>query len=504
MSEIETLADLEIIVNLLLKCPSIKDRNQRDVIVGLLRREIKQAMPRHDVDRIDVISIVQTCANYAQGIEELSQCIRFVDGNTASCLELENFLHSLFPGIVTAASFEEFQQIISEIRLSEADLQRLYRKSAPFGWPSPAGIDTTKTISLMAKQLASAMLQADGTHPLLSFVEYLRLVVPEKRIRNKLKSWNDALAKELGVISQLDAWRGNHRLKHTSRKAKEIPPSQHHLLVKLQPDTLDKKLIYVDAWLVNDDENDVRHLHTEDVPRPLDTLSPLLNHFLSMSIRQIKDSHSNIMVELFLPLHFLCFDLDQWKVDIGLNKEAPLGHRYPVVLRSLDRAYSHHERGHEQLMRAWQIHWDNFQQALATMKPVFCQKKDYESRRNWQAFLEDTMCLALTFVPSTNDEQTKVSFLKEIIIAGNSVALWPRKQTGYLSEDEIQAMYHSLLARCNFSMLPEILWKKRKEALRNDDEQHLVHHLTLLWDNPNRLPPDVDLDQFVAPLKKGM
>lgn len=504
MSEIVTQADLETIVNLLLKCPSIKDRHQRDAIVGLLRPEIKQIIPRHDVDRIDVMEIVRTCLNYAEGIEELAGLIRFVEGDSSSCLEFDNFLRSLFPSLVTAAFLENLQQIINEIRLPEADLQRIYRKSAPSGWSPPSGSDTTKTIYLMAKRLAGAIQQADGTHPLLSFIEYLQPAVSEKRIRNKLKSWNDALAKETGMTSQLNAWRASHRRKYSSSKAKETPPSQYHLLVKLQPDTLDKELIYADAWLISDDENEVRHLHTEDVPRPLDSLSPLLNHFLSMSIRQIKDPRSNIMVELFLPLHLLCFDLDQWKIDIGLNQETPLGHCYPVVLRSLDRTYSHHERGYEQLMRAWQIHWNNFQEALATVKPVFCNMKEYESRRNWQAFLEDTMCLVLTFVPPTNDEQTKVSLLKEIIIAGNAVALWPRKQTGSLSEDEIKTMYHSLLARCNFSRLPEILWQKRKEALKKDDEQHLVHHLTLLWDNPNRLPPDVDSGQLVAPLKKGI
>ena len=84
------------------------------------------------------------------------------------------------------------------------------------------------------------------------------------------------------------------------------------------------------------------------------------------------------------------------------------------------------------------------------------------------------------------------------------MVLWPRKEIDYLNEEEIKKIYQSLLARCSFARVPELLWQKRKEALRNDNEQHIVHYLTLLWDDPNRLPPDANADQFSAPLKKGI
>jgi hypothetical protein len=46
------------------------------------------------------------------------------------------------------------------------------------------------------------------------------------------------------------------------------------------------------------------------------------------------------------------------------------------------------------------------------------------------------------------------------------------------------------LLTCCIEEVIEKVTEKRREALQNQDS-HIGHHISLLWEDPNRLPPDI-------------
>lgn len=80
------------LVNALLACPSMANRQTRDTIVNDLRDEIKVNVTRNESARVDVNNIVTTAANYANGLEDLITLVRFYEGDSLSMQAVDQLL----------------------------------------------------------------------------------------------------------------------------------------------------------------------------------------------------------------------------------------------------------------------------------------------------------------------------------------------------------------------------------------------------------------------------
>lgn len=76
------------LVNLLLACSSIRDRNIREVILRNLPKKITSAIPRDTSDKVDVASIVNVCLNYPEGLQELVSNIELFESDSLSMQKL--------------------------------------------------------------------------------------------------------------------------------------------------------------------------------------------------------------------------------------------------------------------------------------------------------------------------------------------------------------------------------------------------------------------------------
>lgn len=77
------------IVNALLKIPSMYDTDARNVILNMLPAQIRDAIPRSPLPRVQVYNIVRTCPNYENGLRDLVRAIRSVEGDSLSMRELD-------------------------------------------------------------------------------------------------------------------------------------------------------------------------------------------------------------------------------------------------------------------------------------------------------------------------------------------------------------------------------------------------------------------------------
>jgi hypothetical protein len=108
--------------------------------------------------------------------------------------------------------------------------------------------------------------------------------------------------------------------------------------------------------------------------------------------------------------------------------------------------------------------------------------------------LDGVVCMALMHAQEGNAEASSDA-LAACIDSGTPVAIWGRKWSADLQERREQIA--RLLA--DIRRLPEQV-RDLRVAARGGGEEHPGHSLVLLWDDPNRLPPDaLPVTQLVLP-----
>ncbi|MEZ4866679.1 MAG: CHAT domain-containing protein [Caldilineaceae bacterium] len=91
---LSTQAKMQLAIAML-ACPSMANRQTRDVIINDLPDAIKGNIKRNDADRADVINILTTVTNYATGLEDLISLIRFYEGESIGMEALDRLFVTL-------------------------------------------------------------------------------------------------------------------------------------------------------------------------------------------------------------------------------------------------------------------------------------------------------------------------------------------------------------------------------------------------------------------------
>ncbi|MCP4695975.1 MAG: hypothetical protein GY862_03865, partial [Gammaproteobacteria bacterium] len=82
----------ERLVELLLELPCIQDEAQRRMLLRELPSHIASAIQANDIPRVHVISIINSCIEYNDGLEYLLDVLRFFDGEKLSFQGVEDFI----------------------------------------------------------------------------------------------------------------------------------------------------------------------------------------------------------------------------------------------------------------------------------------------------------------------------------------------------------------------------------------------------------------------------
>ncbi|MCB9099817.1 MAG: toll/interleukin-1 receptor domain-containing protein [Anaerolineales bacterium] len=83
------------LVQALLACSSMSDRNKRDAIIDDLSPNIKHSIDRNSADVFDVMNIVNACLNYEGGLQELIDTMEFYEGSALPMQRVKDLLGHL-------------------------------------------------------------------------------------------------------------------------------------------------------------------------------------------------------------------------------------------------------------------------------------------------------------------------------------------------------------------------------------------------------------------------
>lgn len=293
------------------------------------------------------------------------------------------------------------------------------------------------------------------------------------------------------IISASDSKTNGDRADTSSKKR-----LRSYLIVVLRPEP--NLQFCVNAWLIPDDSVkgssrfcslDINE-EKKGVVCSLNDIPAVVRSLLDQSLQQLFGKDYELTIEFFLPIDYLSTEVDRLEVipdPLDCDEFNPLGIQYKVLVRSYERLDNTYLLHHFQ---QWKNNWNradiNFKvvPSLDSFEPFTTVNSC-----NWKKLAMDLKAklgIKITCVPP---EVERKNIFKAILKSAIPIAVWMRKD---IRECDRESKLDCLLTSGNLETLPEYIRKEREEAYICDDpEEHFGNHLVLLWEDPNRLTPDV-------------
>ncbi|WP_437302543.1 phosphorylase family protein [Sorangium sp. So ce388] len=384
---------------------------------------------------------------------------------------------------------ERILETVGPADFSREHLLEAYKESAPVDWRHHFDGDRNPDlVRCMLVKLATALGQSDGAHPILRFALHLRKVATRPALVAALHDWFDDAAAHLGLDAP-----AQRALQDEVDRSGSAGTRVLHLVVVMEESLVERGCYAVRAsralvrpgetrWSVEDIEPlevDQGRVYT------LEETRALLNELLSQLDDDLCQSNDQLTVELVVPLGVLGCDADRWELKRGVHSTVPFGVEYDIVLRSWERAY---DPRCKRITAAWAAKWGRVHESCGGAVAWACTHDDAAAGLATRLHAQGPAAVVLRFAPPRSAADVGSRVLGELIDAGIPVAVWPREPP----EDE--ARFKTWVEQLTGTILPAgwpaAVKEHRREAHRGTDRRHPGHHLTLLWDDPNKLLPD--------------
>lgn len=336
------------------------------------------------------------------------------------------------------------------------------------------------------------LAQLEEFNKLRDFVMHLSEdeAVPEQ-LRLKLK------AEIEGCEIRLEPMPNSSSFSNTRSTTKKLAP---YLMVVLQPTSNDGQLL-VNAWLIADGAeatslDQFLPLDLEEAQKgaacSLAEVPSIIDQFLKKSREYLRGKLCcPIALEVFLPLEYLCSEVERWEISITRNRMLPIGTKHPVIMRSYERLDFKYL---DYCWTEWCENWEQLKTHLSvTPSHELFEKLEEVEDCDWDAILYDyrEKVEKIGFIiPCLPSEEKQEALFNAMLDASVPIALWIRKE---IPEFDHITEFTSLLQTGPLKDLPECIRKLRERAhvQRKSVDTDYAYHLSILWEDPNRLPPDV-------------
>lgn len=359
-----------------------------------------------------------------------------------------------------------------------AVLTRLAGECAPPGWliPNPfENEEASVTLSRLADILSSAQAPASGPRPLHAFVERLAVELPAAR--DALRQW----------------------IRDTGGQPRPVPAGSRAssllLFVKCDPGLCSSVSpgtdLTVIAWLWRlgpDGEplSRIPELVIDRAPCKLEQLPGLLSRARKQPrfAAWLAEARDKMAVEVCVRQVLLEEHVDHWLIEVG-STPVRLGYKYPVMLRSYERLYEQRD-----VWGAWRDKWERLKELEASPAESSVQwiGPDEAGETLYELLMApEALCVASRQCCTSEHFQVSMD-------GGAPAVVWLRLKN--VPPEAVEAFLKPLLTSGRLTELPSRIHAVRRGSRQGD----FARHITLVWDNYDRLPPDAEDDSaFSAP-----
>ncbi|HEX6904538.1 MAG TPA: SIR2 family protein [Thermoanaerobaculia bacterium] len=386
----------------------------------------------------------------------------------------------------------ELEAILRNVVLEPARLAYIFNATKPPHWDAlPLSGDGWRFLAYSIAHLGAAIRQGgDVPFPLLEFVRGIEPLCPMV-IRKQLRVWRKKAAFDLGLVSDEKEWK---RLNKGFSKRPPPVARDPYVLVRLAEEASGR--FRAQAWLFDSATPYKVFPDERYYARP--DFGILVNDIL-VPLEALDIEPERSMLAFLLPRCLLVEAVDQWQPS-ELVAELPIGASHRVSVRSLDRLLN--KRSMSRLRQKWKS-LQKVRNVSLSIGDLTALKGSPSPRAVWLSpddgslpgIVSDlkgkVVCAVLAGSPPAAPVEPMRDLFNAVLQAGVPVILWARDPIG---RDLIQtrANFEKLLAHVPVQRLAEQVRNHRREAADDGDPSHPGRCLTVLWDDPEHLPPDQD------------
>lgn len=480
------------VVEILLGLDLISFRETRDTLVRHLERLLGRslAIPRDEQARADLLNIVVACLDESMpdGLESLADVIDLVHGTSTAGRALRRLAIG-----------------DPRRRLTSLDVDRLGLLLA--NSPPAAVADAAHTaFGVMGRrrdvppadhaELLRALAELSGPAgeppPVLVLLNRLSELT-DPPVQVALRQWLTTLA---------ERWELSPDELTFPVPTGPARPLRSALVVELQEDGPDPNT-YLLSITVDHDNGDRTPLFIDDQPLALDEVPGHLGLQLRRVTGQALGPVGALTIEFVLPYELIGHPVDQWRISVGSNHPLPIGAQYSVVVRSRDRLHSpiYQHRWATRWRHLLDHRWEPNARAVGFIQLTGNTAQALLSGMENlpEGFTDDyPVCLVLALPMPRRGNDDRGGALVAAVERGVPVLIWcrlPRANSQFLVD-----MANHLRNRA-IGEIPELVQRLRTDAtVPLPTAEHLGRHISLLWDDYDRLAPTT---AFRAPLQGG-
>ncbi|MGC9669132.1 effector-associated domain 2-containing protein [Planosporangium sp. 12N6] len=457
------------LVDAILRLPGAQNRESRDRYVAAVGSllGVEPDFPRAEAAPDDLTRLVAWCAAARpDGLRVLVEAVAGVEEQGGAVDRLRAVGSIGRPAeVLQPHERARVEELLA--RLDHASRAAMVRDLAS-RWGPRLRPDTREPQTLL-RLLEDSIAGADEPHPLYTFLSRLA------------QAFRDTPYEDLGDLVSEVGYRTSGGPVMLADPAATPDPGRYYFVVRLAEDGLAPSRYLVHVWLA-DDRGAWELRYTSDSPHLLAEVRTMVDDQLAALAEDEAVEIDALSIEFILPRALLDHGVDQWLVSAPGVSNA-IGVHYPVVVRDLARMRNRIIRSR------WRqrCRWLNGHGHPTAAKAVRFEHLNGTAPDIFAELMQDPECPACLVVlgPSAAHVAGRVGAW---LSAGIPVVVWCR-------HDGVSARFDthlpSILISGGIGSLPTAVWRLRQDSGRVDSgHEHVGKHITLLWDDENRMPPD--------------
>jgi len=471
------------LVQALEKLPCLATLGERNFVVRMLSDELGQfQVDEHPRAVQHLYNIVEVCRRRPDGLAALLEVTGRLDRDTIHFPAVQSIIADMAALELWPA--EEREQVFALLSgIGRPDLVALYQQVAGENAPEVTGQTTYREVF---RTLETLNADPAGIPKAIVFVEYLAgRVRPELSI--ELRHWADRQSGRLGIFTELQALR---RGLGTVQPQGPPPNSPAYLVLLLQRAGLTGDTYQLCHWHQLDLSSGWHPQRGDDYVGDLRQIKRRVAELIEEVETAWAKYQPEIRVEVILSSELLNLDVDQWPWEADTALPVPVGCRYSVVVRSLERMQT--GKWH----RPWIARWAELTKQIKVKGMIAPESGRRAASSDEKAlrslivdFENNTDLVSLTLSAPPWPEAKGRDEVAVGLRAGVPILVWHRQDCD--SEDFL-ATVRELLHGDGLGTVLQRARQIRASAFVAD-AGHVGHFLTLLWDDPDRIvvPSDV-------------
>lgn len=471
-----------------------EDAQARVQFAALLADQLGRPVDVRGVrQREDVAALVRAALNVAGGEHVLVGVVRILEGAPAGD-ELDRLIapdqapvpapateSDTLPGPLSRDDESSARAVLAKGELAASRLRDdlVQELSGP---DLPLGLNPDQLFTHVLEWNA----QPDGLPPAVLLLDRAARLAVAHGHRTALSGWVDEWARRAGLTAELE------RRREARAAVVSDPEVPRCLIVAVEPARDGTGEIVVRPWL-NTVPGHWNPQPGEPSLTTLDQLGTAVERALRQGARlwsapREPDPSGRVQpppyIEFVLPYELLNHDVAGLTYRIGDGRPLPLGLKYGVHLRSLERMRSDDALVREQ----WRERWRTLRQHGVTVHGW--SEPDSRRPEAWQAVLagENRHTAVVLDAPA---DRFALEALKAAIAEGIGLAVWDRR--GVFDEERREVVTAVFAAVPTPSQIPTAIHRLRQSAElhTHGPSRFLGRHIGFFWDDPTRL---VDID----------